>query len=335
RRRDPRRRLAGRDRFWLRTVQHDQTDGCAASPAGLGRVVRAGQADRSRPPEHRICRRRPGRRPRGHSSAWLALRHPQLHRCGAAPGVGGVPGDCAVPARLRHDALSLERYAPECPAVGCGHGHHRPDGCAEGREGDHRRIRLGSADGRRHGRALARTLQGDRRLSGYLITSLKANLRPLPPAAEYGWWYQYYFPTEPRRLGYSENRHDFNKLIWKIASPTWNFDDATFERSAESFNNPDHVSIVIHNYRWRLSLADGERKYDALEQKLSEGPVISVPAITIGSDFGGPAADGAAYAKKFSGRHSHRALRGIGHTVPKEAPEDFAKAVIEVDGYVR
>ncbi|HKA87060.1 MAG TPA: alpha/beta hydrolase [Haliangiales bacterium] len=172
-------------------------------------------------------------------------------------------------------------------------------------------------------------------VSGYLITSLKANLRPLPPAAEYGWWYQYYFATERGRLGYSENRHDFNKLIWKIASPTWNFDDATFERSAESFNNPDHVSIVIHNYRWRLSLADGERKYDALEQKLSEGPVISVPAITIGSDFDGPAADGAAYAKKFSGRHSHRVLRGIGHNVPQEAPEDFAKAVIEVDGYVR
>ncbi len=150
-------------------------------------------------------------------------------------------------------------------------------------------------------------------VSGYLITSLTANLKPLPPAAEYGWWDQYYFATERGRLGYSENRHAFNKLIWKNVSQKWNFDDATFDRTAASFNNPDHVSIVIHNYRWRLSLAKGEPQYDPLEQKLSEGPVITMPTITIASDFDGPAADGKAYATKFSGKYSHRIFRGIGH----------------------
>jgi pimeloyl-ACP methyl ester carboxylesterase len=170
-------------------------------------------------------------------------------------------------------------------------------------------------------------------VSGYLITNLEANLQPLPPQAELGWWYQYYFATERGRLGYSKNRHEFNKLIWKIASPKWNFDEATFNRTAASFDNPDHVSIVIHNYRWRLSLAKGEPHYDELEQKLFEGPVIAVPAITIGSDFDGAAADGSPYAKKFSGRHSHRILKGIGHNVPQEAPQAFAEAVIDVDRY--
>jgi pimeloyl-ACP methyl ester carboxylesterase len=170
-------------------------------------------------------------------------------------------------------------------------------------------------------------------VSGYLITNLEANLKPLPPSAELGWWYQYYFATERGKTGYSENRYEFNKLIWRNASPKWDFDDATFDRTAASFNNPDHVSIVIHNYRWRLSLADGERRYDTLEQKLFQGPVISVPTITIASDFDGPAADGATYAKKFSGRYSHRILNGIGHNVPQEAPQAFANAVIDVDKY--
>ncbi len=167
-------------------------------------------------------------------------------------------------------------------------------------------------------------------VSGYLITSLKANLQPLPPVAEYGWWYQYYFATERGRTGYERNRHDFNKLIWKIASPKWDFDDATFDRSAAAFDNPDHVAIVIHNYRWRLSLAAGEAKHDDLENRLFEGPVITVPTITIASDFDGPAADGAAYRKKFTGKYSHRILKGIGHNVPQEAPQDFAEAVIDV-----
>ena len=170
-------------------------------------------------------------------------------------------------------------------------------------------------------------------VSGYLITNLKANLQPLPPAAEWGWWYQYYFSTERGALGYSKFRHDFNKLIWKNASPKWDFDDATYDRTATSFDNPDHVSIVIHNYRWRLSLAKGEPRYDALEEKLSRAPVITVPAITIASDFDGAAADGKAYANKFSGKYSHRILNGIGHNVPQEAPDAFAKAVVEVDGY--
>ena len=170
-------------------------------------------------------------------------------------------------------------------------------------------------------------------VSGYLITNLKANLQPLPPAAELGWWYQYYFSTERGALGYAKYRHDFNKLIWKNASPKWDFDDATFDRTATSFDNPDHVSIVIHNYRWRLSLAKGEPRYDALEEKLSRAPVITVPAITIASDFDGAGADGKSYANKFSGKYSHRILNGIGHNVPQEAPDAFAKAVVEVDGY--
>jgi pimeloyl-ACP methyl ester carboxylesterase len=170
-------------------------------------------------------------------------------------------------------------------------------------------------------------------VSGYLITNRKVNAQPLPPAAELGWWYQYYFATERGRIGYDMNRNAFDKLIWKIASPKWEFSDATFDRTAASFANPDHVAIVIHNYRWRLGLAAGEPQYDALEAKLAEGPIISVPTITIASDFDGAAADGAAYARKFSGRHDHRILEGIGHDVPQEAPEAFAKAVIDVDGY--
>ena len=170
-------------------------------------------------------------------------------------------------------------------------------------------------------------------VSGYLITNLKANLQPLPPMNEHGWWYQFYFATERGERGYRQNTLDFNKLIWKLASPNWDFDDATYHRSAASFANPDHASIVIHNYRWRLSLADGESEYDVLEQKLSASPVITVPAITIASDFDGAATDGTAYRAKFSGKYDHRVLTGIGHNVPQEAPKKFADAVIHVDTY--
>jgi pimeloyl-ACP methyl ester carboxylesterase len=169
-------------------------------------------------------------------------------------------------------------------------------------------------------------------VSGYLITIREQQLQPLPPVAELGWWYQYYFSTERGRAGYEKYRHDFNKLIWKSASPKWNFDDATFERTAASFDNPDHVAIAVHNYRWRLSLAKGETRYDDVERKLAQGPVIDVPAITIASDFDGAAADGKAYANMFSGKYSHRILNGIGHNVPQEAPEAFAQAVVDVDG---
>ena len=172
-------------------------------------------------------------------------------------------------------------------------------------------------------------------VSGYLVTNVAAQQKPLPPAAEYGWWYQYYFATDRGRLGYSENRHDFDKLIWKLASPGWNFDDATYDRTAASFDNPDHVDIVVHNYRWRLGLAKGEPQYDALEQKLASGPPITVPAITIASDFDGPLADGKAYAKKYTGKYSHRVLKGIGHNVPQEAPSAFAQAIIDVGGTPR
>ena len=175
-------------------------------------------------------------------------------------------------------------------------------------------------------------------VSGYLITNLRfwnaqSGGQPLPPKTELGWWYQYYFATERGRAGYDKYRHDFNKLIWQVASPNWNFDDATFDRTAAAFNNPDHVSIVIHNYRWRQSLAAGEPQYDDLEKRLAEAPVIAVPTITIASDFDGAGADGTSYAKKFSGRYSHRILKGIGHNVPQEAPQAFAQAVVEVNGY--
>jgi pimeloyl-ACP methyl ester carboxylesterase len=170
-------------------------------------------------------------------------------------------------------------------------------------------------------------------VSGYIIVNLEANLKPLPPQAEYGWWYQYYFATERGRQGYQENTHDFNELIWKNASPTWSFDDATYDRSAAAFANPDHVEIVIHNYRWRQSLAPGQPQFQELEDRLAAKPVITVPTITVSSDFDGPAKDGKAYRQQFTGRYAHRVLDGIGHNVPQEAPRQFADAVIEVAGY--
>jgi pimeloyl-ACP methyl ester carboxylesterase len=169
-------------------------------------------------------------------------------------------------------------------------------------------------------------------VSGYLIGSQEAGKVPLPPKAELEWWYQYYFATERGRAGYDKYRHDFSKLIWQIASPKWNFDDATFDRSAASFDNPDHVSIVIHNYRWRLGLAQGEPKYDDLEKRLAAGPVITVPTITLEGDANGaPHPDASSYAKKFSGKYAHRLIKGgIGHNLPQEAPQAFAQAVVDV-----
>ena len=172
-------------------------------------------------------------------------------------------------------------------------------------------------------------------VSGYLIGSQEAGKIPLPPKAEFQWWYQFYLATERGRAGYDKYRHDFAKLIWQLASPKWNFDDATFNRSAASFDNPDHVAIVIHNYRWRLALADGEPKYADLDKRLAAGPVITVPTITMEGDANGaPHPDPSAYAKKFSGKYSHRLIKGgIGHNLPQEAPQAFAQAVVDVDGY--
>ncbi|MGO9441646.1 MAG: alpha/beta fold hydrolase [Terriglobales bacterium] len=172
-------------------------------------------------------------------------------------------------------------------------------------------------------------------VSGYLIGSQEANKAPLPPKAELQWWYQYYFATERGRAGYDKYRHDFAKLIWQLASPKWNFDDATFDRTAASFENPDQVAIVIHNYRWRLGLAEGEPKYDGLEKRLAEGPVITVPTITLEGDANGaPNADPSSYARKFSGKYAHRTVKGgVGHNLPQEAPQAFAEAVVDVDGY--
>jgi len=169
-------------------------------------------------------------------------------------------------------------------------------------------------------------------VSGYLIGSQAAGKTPLPPETELQWWYQYYFATDRGRDGYDKYRHGFSKLIWQIASPKWNFDDATFGRTAASFDNPDHVAIVIHNYRWRLGLADGEAKYDDLEKRLTAAPVITVPTITMEGDANGaPHPEPSTYAMKFSGKYSHRTITGgIGHNLPQEAPRAFAEAIIDV-----
>jgi pimeloyl-ACP methyl ester carboxylesterase len=172
-------------------------------------------------------------------------------------------------------------------------------------------------------------------VSGYLIGSREVNKKPLPPKAELLWWYQFYFTTERGRLGYQQNTHEFAKLIWQLASPKWNFSDETFARSAKSLDNPDHVAISIHNYRWRLGLAEGEAKYDDLEQRLAQGPVITVPTITIEGDANGaPHPEPASYAKKFTGKYEHRLLTGgIGHNPPQEAPQAFAQAVVDVNAF--
>jgi pimeloyl-ACP methyl ester carboxylesterase len=172
-------------------------------------------------------------------------------------------------------------------------------------------------------------------VSGYLVGSQEANKAPLHPSAELSWWYQYYFATERGRAGYDTYRKEFARLIWHTASPQWNFDDETFDRSAASFDNPDHVDIVIHNYRWRLGLAPGESQYDDLEEQLARGPAITVPTITLEGDANGaPHPDPSAYTTKFSAKYEHRTLTGgIGHNLPQEAPERFVDAVLEVDRF--
>jgi pimeloyl-ACP methyl ester carboxylesterase len=172
-------------------------------------------------------------------------------------------------------------------------------------------------------------------VSGYLIGNRQAGELPLPPEAEYQWWYQFYFATERGRAGYEQNLHDFAKLIWRLASPRWGFDDATFDRSAASLDNPDHVAITIHNYRWRMGLAEGEARYDDFERRLAEGPDITVPTITLEGDANGaPHPEPEAYAKRFTSSYSHRTITGsIGHNLPQEAPEAFAEAVVDVDAF--
>ncbi|MDO9374269.1 MAG: alpha/beta hydrolase, partial [Ferruginibacter sp.] len=171
-------------------------------------------------------------------------------------------------------------------------------------------------------------------VSGYLIGNQEAWKKPLPPGSELQWWYQFYFATERGKEGYDKYRSEFAKLIWKLASPTWQFDDATFERTVIALDNPDHVAIVIHNYRWRLGLAEGEQQYDDLERRLAEGPLIAVPSITLEGDANGaPHPDPISYAKKFTGKYSHRLLKGIGHNLPQEAPTAFVQAIIDVDGF--
>ena len=170
-------------------------------------------------------------------------------------------------------------------------------------------------------------------VSGYLIANVPANAQPAAPRSEYAFWYQWYFTTKRGVLGYTKYTYEFNKLVWSLQSPKWHFDDATFDRTAESYKNPDHVAIVIHNYRWRIGLAPGDPKYDGLEKKLFVGPVITQPTVTIGSDFDGANASGVAYRGKFTGKYSHQILTGIGHDVPQEAPQAFSDAIVTVAGY--
>jgi pimeloyl-ACP methyl ester carboxylesterase len=169
-------------------------------------------------------------------------------------------------------------------------------------------------------------------VSGYLIGSQAANAAPLPPEAELAWWYQFYFATERGRAGYERYRREFGRLIWRLASPRWDFDEATFARSAAAFDNPDHVAVVVHNYRWRLGLAEGESRYDDLERRLAEAPAIAVPTITLEGDANGaPHPDAGAYAARFTGRYEHRVVAGgVGHNLPQEAPEAFTRAVLDV-----
>jgi pimeloyl-ACP methyl ester carboxylesterase len=172
-------------------------------------------------------------------------------------------------------------------------------------------------------------------VSGYLIGSPAANKMPSPPAAEYAFWYQYYFATETGLAGYRKNLFAFNKLIWQTASPKWNFSDATYLRTAASFNNPDHIAIVIHNYRWRIGVAEGEATYDDLEKRLAEAPLITVPAITMeGASNGAAHPPASAYRPRFTGKYEYRLIaNGVGHNLPQEAPQAFAKAVMDVDAF--
>jgi pimeloyl-ACP methyl ester carboxylesterase len=174
-------------------------------------------------------------------------------------------------------------------------------------------------------------------VNGYLINNLGRNQKPLSPKAEWGWWYQYYFATERGKAGYTANWYDFNKLIWKNISPNWHFDDVTYDRSAASFKNTDYAAVVIHNYRWRLSLEPGEKQYDAIEQKLAAAPKITVPSVTLDGDSDGvvPASDGSSYANMFTGKNVHHIVKGAGHNLPQEAPEAFADAIIEAAGYAK
>ncbi|MBV8170697.1 MAG: alpha/beta hydrolase [Candidatus Eremiobacteraeota bacterium] len=170
-------------------------------------------------------------------------------------------------------------------------------------------------------------------VSGYLIANVPANKQPAPPKAEYAFWYQWYFSTQRGLLGYTQYTYDFNKLVWSLQSPKWHFTDATYDRTAESFKNPDHVAMVIHNYRWRIGLAPGDPKYDNLENKLYAGPPVTQPTITIASDFDGANAPGTAYRSKFTGKYAHQILNGIGHDVPQEAPQAYADAILAVAKY--
>ena len=276
----------------------------------------------------------PANGPAALTSARLAVRHPRLRRCRADPRAAGFR--TIVPFLRGYGTTTF--LAADTPRNG--------QQAALGVDGLNLLDALGVDSavvagfdwGARTALVMAalwpERCAGLVSVSGYLIGNPEANMQPLPPAAELAWWYQFYFATERGRLGYERNTRDFNRLIWHSASPQWKFDDNTFERTAASFDNPDHVAIVIHNYRWRIGLSDGERRFDELEAKLAASPAIEVPTITMEGDANGAPHPGPdAYRAKFDGRYEHRLITGgIGHNLPQEAPRDFAAAIMDVNG---
>jgi pimeloyl-ACP methyl ester carboxylesterase len=169
-------------------------------------------------------------------------------------------------------------------------------------------------------------------VNSYLIQNIAKAMMPAKPEQEVALWYQYYFQLERGRAGLAANRREIARILWEQWSPDWDFDDATFDRSAAAHDNPDYVDVVIHSYRHRFGLAAGDPRYADLQRRLAPLPPITVPAVTLDGDADGvlPASDGRASAAKFTGRRVHRVVPGVGHNVPQEAPEAFAAAVMEL-----
>lgn len=169
-------------------------------------------------------------------------------------------------------------------------------------------------------------------VNSYLIQDIARAMVPAKPEREVPLWYQYYFQVERGRAGLAANRRGIANLLWRQWSPNWHFDAATFERTAVAFDNPDYVDIVIHSYRHRFGLADGDPQYADIQRRLAALPVITVPAITLDGEADGvaPATDGTATAAKFAGHRTHRVVPHAGHNLPQEEPEAFAAAVMEM-----
>ena len=169
-------------------------------------------------------------------------------------------------------------------------------------------------------------------VNSYLIQDLSRAMVPAPPENEEAMWYEYYFQLERGRAGLAANRRKIARMLWEEWSPDWDFDDATFDRSAGALDNPDFVDVAIHSYRHRFGNADGDPRYAELEKRLAAMPPITLPAVTLDGDSDGviAAGDGSASAAEFAARRIHRVVKGAGHNIPQEAPEAFAAAVMEL-----